>query len=273
MQKPHLTGALPGGYTAPMPTSPRLFVSADLSAGAQVALDEEHSNYLLRVLRLGAGDEVRVFNGRDGEWVAAVAKSSGRRASLEAVRQSRAQPAAPSPALTLLFAPVKKDQTDLIVEKAAELGAARVCPVLTQRTQTRTVRLDRVRKIVLEAAEQTERLDLPEVREAATLDAALAALPAGTAVIFCDEAGDKDGAPWDGEAGRAGAMLAVLQRLKGRNAAILTGPEGGFTPEERAFLRGRADTFAVSLGPRILRAETAAMAAMTLWQAVCGDWG
>ena len=255
-----------------MPTAPRLFVSADLSAGRAVALDEEQSNYLLRVLRLGAGGEVRLFNGRDGEWDAALS-AAGKKAEVTPVSQLRAQPPPARPALTLLFAPVKKDQTDLIVEKATELGAVRVVPVLTQRTQTRTVRLDRFRKIALEATEQTERLDLPEIADVATLDAALAALPAGTAVIFCDEAGDEAGAPWGGEAGRAGPMRAVLERLKGRDAALLIGPEGGFTPEERAFLRSRPGTHPVSLGPRILRAETAAVAAMTLWQAVCGDWG
>ena len=255
-----------------MPTTPRLFVSADLSAGRAVALDEEQSNYLLRVLRLGAGGEVRLFNGRDGEWTAALS-AAGKKAEVTPVSQLRVQPPPARPALTLLFAPVKKDQTDLIVEKAAELGAVRVVPVLTQRTQTRTVRLDRFRKIALEAAEQTERLDLPEIADVATLDAALAALPAGTAVIFCDEAGDETGVPWGGEAGRAGPARQVFEGLKGRDAAILIGPEGGFTAEERGFLRGRKDTWAVSLGPRILRAETAAVAAMALWQAVCGDWG
>lgn len=255
-----------------MPTTPRLFVSADLSAGSAFALDDEQANYLLRVLRLGTGGEVRLFNGRDGEWDAVISAATGRRADVSPVAQTRAQPDRAGPALTLLFAPVKKDQTDLIVEKATELGADLIQPVLTQRTQTRTVRLDRFRKIALEAAEQTERLDLPEVRDAASLDQALAGLGPGTAVIFCDEAGDDDGAPWGGDVGRAGPMNAVLQALTGRSAAILIGPEGGFTPEERADLRGRPGTFAVSLGPRILRAETAAISAMTLWQAMCGDW-
>lgn len=256
-----------------MPTTPRLFVSADLSAERAFPLDDEQSNYLLRVLRLQPGGEVRLFNGRDGEWDSVISAATGKRAEVSPVRRTRAQPPPASPSLTLLFAPVKKDQTDLIVEKATELGAVSIRPVLTHRTQTRTVRLDRFRKIALEAAEQTERLDLPEVEDLALLDLALAALPDGTAVIFCDEAGDEPGAPWGGETGRAGSMRSVLQGLAGRDAAILTGPEGGFTAEERAFLRARPDTFAVGLGPRILRAETAAIAAMTLWQATCGDWG
>lgn len=255
-----------------MPTTPRLFVSADLSAGRPVPLDEEQSNYLLRVLRLAPGGEVRLFNGRDGEWDAAIC-AAGKKAEVSPTAQRRPQPPPAGPALTLLFAPVKKDETDLIVEKATELGAIRIQPVLTHRTQTRTVRLDRFRKIALEAAEQTERLDLPEIADVATLDAALAALPAGTALIFCDEAGDALGAPWGGETGRARPIRAVLEGLKGWDAALLIGPEGGFTPEERSYLRSRTGTFAVSLGPRILRAETAAVAAMGLWQAVCGDWG
>lgn len=244
-----------------MPTTPRLFVSADLSAGRAVPLDEEQSNYLLRVLRLGPGGEVRLFNGRHGEWDAAISAATGKKAEVSPVALRRPQPPPASPAMTLLFAPVKKDQTDLIVEKATELGAVRIMPVLTQRTQTRTVRLDRLRKIALEAAEQTERLDLPEIADVGSLDAALAALPAGTALFFCDEAGD------------ARPAAALMADLKGRNAALLIGPEGGFTPEERTFLRGRPATHPVSLGPRILRAETAAVAAMGLWQATCGDWG
>jgi len=256
-----------------MPTTPRLFVSADLSAGRPVTLDDEQSNYLLRVLRLQPGSEVRLFNGRDGEWDSQISSATGKKAELSPVAQRRAQPPAASPALTLMFAPVKKDETDFIVEKATELGAGSIRPVLTHRTQTRSVRLDRFRKIALEAAEQTERLDLPQVEDLVLLDFALAGLPPGTAVLFCDEAGDEAGAPWGGSTGRADPLRAVAQRLKGRDAAILIGPEGGFTPEERAHLRTRADTFAVSLGPRILRAETAAAAAMAVWQSVCGDWG
>ena len=256
-----------------MATIPRLFVDGALGAGAALDLGEAAAGYLGRVLRLGPGGQVRLFNGRDGEWLAEIAGVSARQISVAPVRQLRAQPGAAGPGLTLLFAPVKKDATDLIIEKATELGAAAVRPVLTARTQTRTVRADRFAKIALEAAEQTERLDLPQILPLASLDAALDALPAGTAVIFCDEAGDETGEAWGGAAGRARPMLEVLAGLKGRDAAVLTGPEGGFTPEERAFLRGRAETYPVSLGPRILRAETAVISALTLWQAVCGDWG
>jgi len=251
---------------------PRLFVNSDLVAGDAFALDEEQSKYLTRVMRLGPRDAVRVFNGRDGEWQAELSKVEGRRAALPPVARLRDQHANGGARLTLLFAPIKKSETDFIVEKATELGVVRIQPVSTERTQTRTVRLDRFQKIALEAAEQTERLDLPEVTDAVSLDAALAALPAGTAVIFCDDAGDDADAPWGGQAGRAAPMADVLRGLGDRPTAILIGPEGGFSPAERAFLRGRADTYPVSLGPRILRAETAAVSAMTLWQAFCGDW-
>ena len=255
-----------------MSSTHRLFVTPDLSEGLAVALDDEQSNYLLRVLRLQAGAPVRVFNGRDGEWTAGIGAAQGKRASLVPVQQLRPQPAPPASAPVLLFAPVKKAETDFIVEKATELGAARVCPVLTERTQTRTVRLDRFHKIALEASEQTERLDLPEVSDLQPLAAALDGLAEGTQVIFCDERGDEADAPWGGAAGRAGPIADVLAGLGAAPVAILIGPEGGFTPDERAWLRGRGDTVAVSLGPRILRAETAAVAALSVWQALKGDW-
>jgi len=256
-----------------MATIPRLYVDMPLADGATLALDEAAANYLSRVLRLGIGGEARLFNGQDGEWLARIEAVGSRRIELALVRQTRAQGGRGGPTVRLLFAPVKKDETDLIVEKATELGAEAIWPVLTERTQTRTVRLDRFRKIAVEAAEQTERLDLPAVVDAATLPRALDALPAGTALIYCDEAGDETGAAWGGATGRAPPMRGVLEGLKGRDAAILVGPEGGFTPFERAGLRGRGETFPVSLGPRILRAETAVISALTLWQAVCGDWG
>ena len=256
-----------------MSSTPRLFVSPDLSAGHAIALDDEQSNYLLRVLRLQVGAPVRVFNGRDGEWEACIDAVQGKRGTLLPGTQVRAQPPIAASAPVLLFAPVKKAETDFIVEKATELGASKIWPVLTERTQTRTVRLDRFHKIALEAAEQTERLDLPEVEDLRPMTTALDALPEGTRIVFCDERGDDSEAPWGGETGRAGPIAEVLAGIGGAPVAILIGPEGGFTPEERTWLRGRADTVAVSLGPRILRAETAAVAALSVWQAVKGDWG
>ncbi|MBU2083914.1 MAG: 16S rRNA (uracil(1498)-N(3))-methyltransferase [Alphaproteobacteria bacterium] len=255
-----------------MSSIPRLFVNSDLVAGTAFALDEEQAKYLTRVMRLGLGDGARVFNGRDGEWRAEISEITGRRAEVTPVEQLREQPSQGAAPLTLLFAPVKKSETDFIVEKATELGAGFIQPVITERTQSRTVRLDRFEKIALEAAEQTERLDLPLLADALGLDAALAALPEGTALIFCDEAGDEADAPWGGQTGRAQPMADVVAGMKGQSAAILIGPEGGFSPAERGFLRAREGTHPVSLGPRILRAETAAVAAMTLWQAICGDW-
>lgn len=223
-------------------------------------------------MRLSQGDQLRVFNGRDGEWLCELAAPEGKLAVIIPVEQMRAQVAFDGPALSLLFAPVKKAETDFIVEKATELGVRTIQPVITQFTQTRTVRLDRFNKIALEAAEQTERLDLPDISDLVALDDALAALPEDTALVFCDEAGEDETRPWGGETGRARAALSVLETLKARDAAILIGPEGGFSPDERQFLRQRPGTFPISLGPRILRAETAVVSALTLWQAVCGDW-
>jgi 16S rRNA (uracil1498-N3)-methyltransferase len=248
-----------------MAAAPRLYVERALKAGATLDLDEAASNYLVRVLRLSLGSGARLFNGRDGEWLARIEAVAARQVTVRLDERLRAPAGGPGPAMTLLFAPVKKEGTDLIIEKATELGAAQIRPVLTEWTQTRTVRPDRFRKIAIEAAEQTERIDLPEILELMTLPNALAALPIGTAVVFCDEEGR---AP----ATMAAPAQTTLQGLKGRAAALLIGPEGGFTPFERTALRSRPDTFPVSLGPRILRAETAAIAAMTLWQAVCGDW-
>ena len=256
-----------------MSSMPRLFVNSDLVVGTPFDLNEEQSKYLTRVMRLGVGDAARVFNGRDGEWRAEISAVAGRRAEMTPSEQLREQPTQVAAALTLLFAPVKKSETDFIVEKATELGAGFIQPVITERTQSRTVRLDRFEKIALEASEQTERLDLPLLADALGLDAALEALPPGMALIFCDEAGDEADAPWGGQSGRARPMADVLEGLNGHAAAILIGPEGGFSPAERGFLRAREGTHPVSLGPRILRAETAAVAAMALWQAMCGDWG
>jgi 16S rRNA (uracil1498-N3)-methyltransferase len=237
----------------------RLFVVDALAAGRAISLDEAASNYLARVMRLQTGDAARLFNGRDGEWRALISQVNGKKVQVTPDVCLRPQPVSHPPHLTLMFAPVKKDATDFIVEKATELGVAVLQPVITAFTQSAQVRVDRFRKIALEAAEQSERLDVPEIAALLPLERALAALPGGTQIIFCDE--------------DAGA-LPIADVLSGRTearTAMLIGPEGGFSPDERAALRARADTFAVSLGPRILRAETAVVAALAVFQAICGD--
>lgn len=248
-----------------MSATPRLYVANDLAPGDTIALAEEQSHYLARVMRLGTGDPVRLFNGRDGEFDAAIAAAGKREVTLKLGSRTR-EPAAP-PDLWLLFAPLKKANTDLVVEKAVELGVAEIYPVLTERTGAENVRTDRLKRIAIEAAEQTERLDVPPVREAADLSALLAGWPKDRRLFFADEAGDEGGKPWGGSAGRAGPM----PRVDGP-AAILIGPEGGFTPAERSRLRGFSFVTPIGLGPRILRAETAAISALTLWQALNGDW-
>jgi 16S rRNA (uracil1498-N3)-methyltransferase len=223
------------------------------------------------VLRHGIGDEVHVFNGRDGEWSCMIDTIAGRAVTLRAGTQRRVQLATASD-LTLAFSPLKKTRTDFTVEKATELGVSIIQPVITARTQTTRVRADRLQKIALEAAEQTERLDLPIVEEPLTLDALLDGLGDQDALYFCDEAGDDSEEKWGGETGRALPFRHVLETARPGAAIILIGPEGGFTPEERAQLRARENVKPVTLGKNILRAETAAISALTLYQAMLGDW-
>lgn len=239
---------------------PRLFVEAPLSPGARIALGDAQARYLRSVLRLDAGARVRVFNGADGEWSAEIGAAAKRGAMLLCGERTRAQSLPPD--LVLLFAPVKRAGTDLIVEKATELGVRVMQPVLTRRTQSETVRTERLRAIAIEAAEQTERLDVPEVRDAAPLGKVLGDWDASRPLLFADEAGEGE------------AMAETLSRLRERadKLALLIGPEGGFEPDERRVLRALPFVTPVSLGPRILRAETAVIAALALIQAHWGDW-
>ncbi|WP_370339684.1 16S rRNA (uracil(1498)-N(3))-methyltransferase [Parvularcula marina] len=252
---------------------PRLFLSSDLEAGAGLPLDGARWHYLHNVLRLGEGDEVLLFNGRDGEWRAHIQGAEKRRGAVTLAVQTREQVTVPD--LTLLFAPLKKDPTELIIQKGTELGVRSFQPVVTRRTQLAKggLKADRLETIAMEAAEQCERLDLPQIAEPVSLEAALDALPSGTRLVFCDEAGDAADQRWGGEHGRAAPMATRLADAEtGGPWALLIGPEGGFSPEERAMLRKRDGVLAVSLGPRILKAETAAIAAITLWQAHQGDF-
>ena len=253
-----------------MSATPRLYVAPDLIEGGAVHLDGDQAHYLTRVMRLGVGDPVRVFNGRHGEWDASLSASTKSTATLQLGPRVREQAGVPD--IWLLFAPLKKARTDFVVEKAVELGAAEIRPVLTERTDAETVRVDRLQRLAIEAAEQTERLDVPPIRDAAKLMPLLSGWDASRVLLFADEAGDDAERPWGGEAGRAGAAGEVLRALPEGPAAILIGPEGGFSAAERAHLRKQAFVRPVSLGPRILRAETAAVALLALWQSIRGDW-
>lgn len=235
----------------------RLYVSSDLSPDAAVAPTLDQSRYLTQVMRLGVGDDLLVFNGRDGEWRATVLEVLKKGVILKAQEQTRPQIFGPD--LELIVAVVKKARVETIVEKAAELGVRRVRLVITRRTNTDRIRLDRLDAIAEEAAEQTGRLDVPTVDDPVKLEAVLDGWESGRRLMFCDETG---GAP---------AMGALTAAGPGP-WAILIGPEGGFSPEEGERLRALPYATAVSLGPRILRADTAAITAMSLWQAAVGDW-
>jgi 16S rRNA (uracil1498-N3)-methyltransferase len=235
----------------------RLFVKDALEAGTALEPSPEQARYLTSVMRKGPGDELLLFNGRDGEWRARIADVSKRGCRLALVERTR--PQAFGPDLELVVALVKRARLETIVEKAAELGALRVQLVTTRYTNAERTNVDRLHLIAAEAAEQTGRLDVPEVRAPVALDRLLDAWPGDRALVFCDEGGE------------ARPMLEALAGPAGQ-ASILIGPEGGFAPEERARLRELPFVTPVSLGPRILRADTAAISAMSLWQAAAGDW-
>ena len=239
----------------------RLHVTQPLSVAAPVAPTLDQSRYLTQVMRLKAGDDLLVFNGRDGEWRCTVAEVLKKGVILRAEEQVRPQTFGPD--LELIVSVVKKARVETIVEKAAELGARRVRLVLTKRTNADRIRLDRLDAIAEEAAEQTGRMDVPAVGDPIKLDALLDGWETGRRLMFCDETG---GAP------AISALAAAGAGAQEQKWSILIGPEGGFSPEEGERLRSLPFTTAVSLGPRILRADTAAIAAMTLWQAAVGDW-
>lgn len=241
-------------------SAPRLYVDAALSAGAVLSLDRSQHNYLGTVLRLSEGDVVLVFNGRDGEWRATFASPGRKQASLTVLDRQRPQTA--SADLHYLFAPLKHARLDYMVQKAVEMGVSVLRPVTTRRTQAARVNAQRMRANAIEAAEQCGILTLPEIRPLQPLAGALAAWPAGRTLIFCDE---------DAEAGDA-LSLRVLQKDDPPPAAVLIGPEGGFDPSEREALLALPSIVRLSLGPRILRADTAAVAALALVQATLGDW-
>jgi len=241
----------------------RLYVDHPLGAGQTVPLDRDQAHYLFGVMRLSVGARVALFNGRDGEWQAEVAEAGKRGGVLACLEQSK--PLQVPPDLWLIFAPIKKARTDFIVEKAAEMGAARILPVATEFTNSERIRQDRLQAHAVEAAEQCGGTYVPEVAELQKLPSVLDHWPAERQLMFCDEAevGQRlflDVAQVEGSAGAAGPW------------AILIGPEGGFSDAERKRLHAMQQAHVVSLGPRILRADTAAVAALTLWQQRLGDW-
>lgn len=247
---------MPATPAWPPQSTPRLFVETRLEAGLRLPIDGAPANYLLAVMRLKDGDPVKLFDGVSGEWIALARDVRKRDLVLEVAEQLR--PLEPVPDLWLCAAPIKKGRIDWLAEKACELGVARLAPVLTRRTVVDRLNLDRLRAHIIEAAEQCGRTALPEVIEPVKLPALLRDWRAGRMLFFADETG--------------GAPAAEAMRAHPGPAAILIGPEGGFDAEERAAIRALPQAVGIALGPRILRAETAAAAAVSLWMATVGDW-
>ncbi|MBE0532392.1 MAG: 16S rRNA (uracil(1498)-N(3))-methyltransferase [Rhodospirillales bacterium] len=245
------------GYAKP---SARIFIAGDLGPGLAVTPERAQGHYLTHVMRLAEGDAVALFNGRDGEWRAVIAGGGRHAVTLACETQTRPQRAEPD--VWLAFAPLKKTPTDFLIEKTTELGVSRLIPVFTRHTATERVKVERLRAHAIEAAEQCERLSVPEVAEPVTLERLLAEWPAGRTLLVLDETGG--GAP----IAAALAENATTPPCHG----ILIGPEGGFSFNELDALRKLAFVTPVGVGPRILRAETAALAALSCWQALVGDW-
>jgi 16S rRNA (uracil1498-N3)-methyltransferase len=236
----------------------RLYVDADLVADAEIPLTREQANYLVNVMRRDTGDLLLVFNGRDGEWRARLEIAGKRQVSL--VLENRARPQSGGPDLHYLFAPLKRSRLDYMVQKATELGVARLQPVLTRHTIAERVNGERMRANVIEAAEQCGVLRIPEIAAPERFDRVLAAWDPARRLVFCDES-----AP-------IGDPIAALRAVAPGPLAVLIGPEGGFAPDEREALIALPFVVRLAMGPRIMRADTAAVAALTLVNAVLGDW-
>lgn len=239
-------------------TTPRLHVDAALQSERDIPLEREQAHYLTHVLRLAGGDVVEVFNGRDGAWLAYITDVGKKGASIRCER--RVSEVTPPPDIDYLFAPLKHARLDYMVQKATELGVRRLRPVMTARTIAERVNLERMRANAIEAAEQCNLVFVPEVLEPAPLAKVVASWDGARRLIFCDETAR--------EANPLVALSAVQPP-----AAVLVGPEGGFTDEERQMLRAQPFVTGISLGPRILRADTVAIAALAVVQAAIGDWG
>lgn len=240
-----------------MKTTPRIHIPESLAKTAEITLSREQAHYLTGVLRLSAGDAVRAFNGRDGEWLCYLATVTKKSASLRCERHTA--DAKPPPDIDYVFAPLKHARLDYMVQKATELGARRLRPVITQRTVAERVNLDRMRANVIEAAEQCNLVHVPEVLEPQKLASVLAEWDGSRSLVYCDE---------------TLGVVSPVQSLKDLKTptAVLVGPEGGFTDDEKQMLKSQSFVIPISLGPRIMRADTAAIAALTLVQAAAGDW-
>jgi 16S rRNA (uracil1498-N3)-methyltransferase len=236
----------------------RLYVEAELGDGARVSLSDSQAHYLLHVMRARAGDFVSLFNGRDGEWLARVTEVTKRGCVLACEKEIAKQDEVPD--IWLCFAPIKKTPADYVVQKATELGVRALVPVFTRRTIVTRVNTERMLANAVEASEQSGRLTVPEIREPVTLEKLLASWPRERRLFFCDEGGE---------------AKPIAQAVRGTGTApcaILTGPEGGFDRSERDRLRAETFVTPLTLGQRILRADTAALAALSVWQALAGDW-
>lgn len=238
--------------------TPRLYVVAPLKAGETVTLEDRQAHYLLHVLRLRKGATFRLFNGNDGEWLAEIIAARKRDLTLRCDRKLRDPQ--PPPDIDYLFAPLKHARLDYLAQKATEMGAGKLRPVITRRTIAERVNVDRLKSNVIEAAEQCNLVGLPEVWEPEPLGKVIAGWDPARRLIYCDQAGSPAN------------PLTVLQDIERGPLAVLIGPEGGFAPDEQKLLRSPGFVSAISLGPRIMRADTAAVAALTLVQAVLGDW-